>query len=267
MPVAAKLPPRARSEVQILSAHVGFCTRSGKSRMDSCAQCLGARWIFGSCGRGSRSALRSADEARPLRVERRTTYWYCPSITPTVPCRRGLKMLFFSRYWLNASPSPSPAIAGQPLDQRLAAHPIWFRLTGEFENRGCERRLVRGKRNGAAFLLVRCPDDQRNVNNRPSQIRVFMLIDAALKALPMIGRHDDRRVPQFPAVFQFRHEGAESAIGRQDELVVGEATLVHLALLIGFVVRNPATRAIVPFVLKRSSSLSGMKRPRSAASG
>ena len=76
------------------------------------------------------------------------------------------------------------AVALQPPRQRLAGHPIRLRLTGELENRGRERRLVRYKCNRAAFLLVRCPDDQRDVDNRPGLIPAAMLIDAAVESFP-----------------------------------------------------------------------------------
>src|SRR5260370_7453243 len=66
-----------------------------------------------------------------------------------------------------------------------------------------------------------------------------MLKSADLKAFSVIGREDSSRVAQFPAAFYVRHKGTEGAVCGRDELVVKQATPVHFALLIGFVVRLP----------------------------
>ena len=70
-------------------------------------------------------------------------------------------------------------------------HPSRFGLTSEFEDGGCERCLVRGKRDRPAVLLAGSADDERYVDDRPGQIGAAMLEDAALKTLPMVSRHDD----------------------------------------------------------------------------
>src|ERR1035438_8874321 len=73
----------------------------------------------------------------------------------------------------------SLAIPVQPSHKRLAAHPIRFRPAAKFEDRRCERRLIRCKSNSATVLLARCPDDKRDVNHRPGLISAAMLIDTA----------------------------------------------------------------------------------------
>src|SRR5271165_884731 len=130
------------------------------------------------------------------------------------------------------------AVAVQPRYQGLAAHPIRSRLTSEFENCGRQCRLIRSKSNPTALLLARPSNDKRNVDHWPGQKGAAMLIDTALKALPMIGRHDDGCVAQLSAVFQFRHKGAEGAVCGYDEFVVEKAGPVHLSLLVGFVMQS-----------------------------
>src|SRR5271166_177400 len=133
------------------------------------------------------------------------------------------------------------AISLQPTDKRLSGHRIRFWQPGEFQNRWRECGLIRGKCNLAAFLLARSPDDQRDMNNRPGQIRTVMLVDAALEAFAMIGRHDDHGVLQFPARLKVRHECAEGAVRGKDELIVKQAMPVYTALLVRFVMRLPGT--------------------------
>ena len=74
----------------------------------------------------------------------------------------------------------SLAIPVQPSHKRLAGHPIRLRPAGKFEDRGCERCLIRCKSNPATVLLTRCSDDKRNMDHRPGLIGAVMLIDTTL---------------------------------------------------------------------------------------
>src|SRR6266542_1616448 len=124
-------------------------------------------------------------------------------------------------------------------------HPIRFPLSGELENRRRKRSLIRSKSYSAACLLARRPDDERDVDGWPSQIRALMSKYAALKTFAMIGRDDNRSIAQFPALFEFRKERAEGTVGAQDELVIKQASAVHLALLVGIVMRPPTRHGFI----------------------
>ena len=181
--------------------------------MDSRAQCLGFRGIFGTLV--NVPELRLVQRAKPafLTIEDNDVlvlpvYHAYSSIPQGLVDAVVLQMLAERQ-----SLAFALAIAAQPPHQRLPAHRIWFRLSGELENRGSKRCLVRCECNHATRLLVRCPDDERDVENGPRHISALMAIDAARKAFPMIGRHHDRCVPQSPAVFQLGQEGTEGTVG------------------------------------------------------